>query len=160
MSDAKLYAAAGVMGAVAGMRSMTAPAVLSQFARAGLPVPGGRLAVLASGRSSNILPLFALGEIIADKLPFLPKRTKAPSLVWRAVSGAVSGALICSAKKRPALPGILIGAAAAVGASYAFYELRKKATQDLHIPDPIVALAEDTLAAGAGAYALNSLRED
>lgn len=158
MTGAGVYTGAGVMGAVAGLRSMTAPATVSQLARRGLPIGSRSIGFLNSVVSMRTTVALALGELIADKLPFLPSRTKPPSLIIRAVSGALSGAAVCSARKKPVMPGILIGAAAAVGASYAAYELRKRAVKALHVPDPVIAVAEDALAVGTGLLVLSRLR--
>ena len=92
----------------------------------------------------------AIGEFIADKLPFMPKRTQTGSLIARMASGAICGAVFCSALKRSPVVGAVAGASAALGATYAFYELRHAASQQLGIPDPAVALVEDALAAWVG----------
>jgi uncharacterized membrane protein len=148
------------MGAVAGMRSLSSPAIVSQFARSGLlPVRNSRIAFLDRPATSKAVAIAAAAELIADKLPFTPKRTKTPSLIFRAVSGGFSGAAICSAKKRSVIAGILIGAAGAVGAAYGLYELRRWAGKRLDVPDPVIALAEDALVAGCGVLAFSVLRK-
>lgn len=159
MKEAEVYTGAAVMGAVAGLRSMTAPATVSQLARRGLPIGSRSLGFLNSVVSMRATIALAVGELIADKLPFLPSRTKPPSLIVRAVSGALCGAAVCSAKKKSVFAGILIGAAAAIGASYGAYELRKHAGKALHVPDPVIAVAEDALAVGTGLIVLSRLRE-
>ncbi|MGA8029870.1 MAG: DUF4126 family protein [Bryobacteraceae bacterium] len=158
MTDAQIYAGAAVMGAVAGMRSMTAPAFVSRLVRSGMPVAGGPLGFLNAPIAGRTTMLLAAGELIADKLPFLPRRTQAASLIARAVSGAVSGAAVCSAKKRSVLRGALIGMGAAIGATYAAYELRRRAGARFGIPDPAIAVIEDAIAAGCGAFILSRLK--
>lgn len=145
------------MGAVAGLRSMTAPATVSRLATRGWPVGSRSIEFLNSVVSMRTFVLLAAGELIADKLPFLPSRTKPPSLIVRGISGALSGAAVCSAKKKSVLAGILIGAGAAIGASFAAYELRKRAAKALHVPDPVIAVAEDALAVGSGLLVLSRL---
>jgi uncharacterized membrane protein len=142
-SDAKIIAAAAIAGGIAGLRSMTAPAVVTQFA------PASTLAA--------VTPILALGEAIADKLPFMPDRTKPVSLAFRAFSGGLSGAKITASKNRPAFWGAVIGAAAAIGASYGAFHLRRRIGRGLHIPDAVVALAEDAIAISAGVSILRSL---
>lgn len=158
MSESEVYVGAAVMGAVAGLRSMTAPAAVSQLARRGLPVGARSIEFLNSVVSMRTTLALAAGELIADKLPFVGSRIKPPSLIVRAVSGALSGAAVTSAKKKSILPGILIGAAAAIGASFAAYELRKRAAKALHVPDSVVAVAEDAVAVGAGLLVLSRLQ--
>lgn len=159
MTSAKVYSGAAIAGAVAGMRSMSAPAVVSKLNEAGMigshnPV----LKVLNSPITSAVTTTLAVGEMIADKLPFMPNRTMTGSVVVRAVSGGLSGAAICISKRKPVWVGILLGAGAAVGATYAAFALRKKITKKLHIPDVLVALAEDAFVAGAGYSALRALQ--
>ena len=148
MSDAKVYAAAAIAGGVAGLRSMTAPAIVSQFTTSGL---------LHNRTFAAISPVLAIGEAIADKLPFMPNRTLPGSVVFRAISGGFSGAAITSGHRRPVVWGIVIGAAAAIGATYAAFYLRRSAAKNLHVPDALVAFAEDALAVGAGVSALRAI---
>ncbi len=117
------------------------------------------LGFLENAATAKSLAIAAVGELVADKLPFLPKRTKAPSLIWRAISGALSGAAITSSRKRSALAGAVIGAAAAVGATYGAYELRRWAHDRFEIPDPMLAIVEDVLVAGCGVLVLSSFRK-
>lgn len=151
MSDAQVYAGAALMGIVAGMRSMTAPAVVSRLASAaGMPVGRSGLDFLHNPVFPRVISILAAGELIADKLPFMPSRTAPFSLASRAISGAASGAALCSAKKRPAWLGALFGAGGAVAGTYAAYELRHRLVKKLRLPDPFVAVAEDVLAIGSG----------
>lgn len=158
MTPARVYSGAAIAGAVAGMRSMAAPAVVSKLQHEGIvgadnPV----LRVLSSPVTGIIATSLAVGEAIADKLPFMPDRTILPSIALRAVSGGLSGAAICVSKRKPVVWGVLLGAAAAVGATYAAHALRKQITRKLHVPDALVALAEDALVASAGYSALRAL---
>ncbi len=101
----------------------------------------------------------ALGELVADKLPFIPNRTDGPSLTVRFISGALAGASVAKARKSSWLAGALVGGATAVGAAYAAFELRKKIGTIGHVPDGVVALAEDGLVAGLGMVLVNALKE-
>ncbi len=158
MTDAQVYTGAAVMGAAAGMRSMAAPAIMSHFAQSGW-VPGGHspLNFLERPGTAKTMAVLAIGEMIADKLPFMPKRTQAPAVMARAVTGGLSGAAVCSSKKRSVLAGALIGAAAAVGATYAAYNVRKWADKQFQLPDPLVAIIEDAVVAGCGILVISAL---
>jgi uncharacterized membrane protein len=157
MTDAQVYAGAAVMGAVAGLRSLSAPAVVSQLSNSRLIPDESPLAWLHHPGVSKALTVLATGELIADKLPFIPARTKAGPLAARALTGGLSGAAIFSARKRPWWIGALIGASAAVGATYGAYKLRKRITEEYNVPDTVVAIFEDALVAGCGYLALSSL---
>jgi uncharacterized membrane protein len=139
---AQVYAGAAALGAIAGMRSMAAPATLGHLK--------GRAATFEKPAVARTLLALSVGEFIADKLPFLPKRTKTGSLVLRMASGAICGAIFCSALKRSGIGGAVAGGSAALGATYVFYKLRHAASEQLGVPDPAVALAEDAVAAFVG----------
>jgi uncharacterized membrane protein len=158
MTDAQVYTGAAVMGVAAGMRSMASPAIVSQLAKSGLTPPGQASGFFHRPATAKTMAFLAVGEMIADKLPFMPKRTDAPALVTRAISGAVSGAAICSSKKRSVIAGALLGAIGAVGATYGAYKLRKWAGERFDLPDAVIAIAEDALVAGCGMLVLSSMR--
>lgn len=151
MKDWEVYSAAALMGALAGMRSMAGPAFLGQLARKGaLSEVNGPLALVTKSGFGATSGVLALGEMVADKLPFTPNRTAVGPLLGRALTGGLSGAVICSAKRRSMLFGALLGAAAAVGAAYGAYHLRKSGGERLHVPDGVMALGEDAIVAGLG----------
>ena len=143
------YAQAIGLGAVAGMRSMSAPALVSYAATSGQD-EGLSQSPLASQTASKVLGLLAVGEMIADKLPGIPDRTSTPSLAARAASGAFSGAAIFNSRKKNMGIGAAVGALAAVASAFAFYHLRRTAGRELNVPDAVVAVTEDALVVGAG----------
>lgn len=159
-TDAQVYAGATALGVVAGMRAMSAPALISQVARRGeLAVSGSKLAFLSSKGALSTTALLALGELVADKLPSTPSRTDVGPLTARAVSGALCGAILCSAKKRSPWLGALYGAAGAIGAAFAAYHLRRSAKNALHLPDGVVAVAEDAIVAASGFLIASQMKE-
>ncbi len=160
-SEQPTYAGVAMAGAVAGMRSMSAPALISSLSHRGnLPGSANSLVSLGNPTVAKVTLALALGEFVADKLPFTPRRTVPGAVAVRALSGGLAGAAICSAKKRSVFWGAVIGAAAAVGATYAAYELRRRAVKNLHVPDFIAALAEDALVAGVACLAAKSFRSE
>jgi uncharacterized membrane protein len=136
------------MGAVAGLRSMAAPAALSRAASNGRidGLEDTPFAALGSSRASKLLTSLEAGELVADKLPMTPSRTSAPALVGRAFSGAVVGAALFASEGRRTVTGAILGGAAAVAAAYAGERLRALAGEKTRLPDPVVACAEDTVA--------------
>jgi uncharacterized membrane protein len=135
------------LGAVAGFRSMAAPAALSRAAANGrLDGLGATpFAVLGSSRVSRLLTLFEFGELIVDKLPIAPSRTSPPPLLGRAASGAFAGAALFASEGRRAATGGALGAVAAVASAYAGERLRVRIGQLTGAPDPAVALLEDAV---------------
>ena len=159
MTDAQVYAGSAVLGAVSGMRSMAAPAIVSRLASSGLlPLEESQIGFLTNPKASKATAILAAGEALADKLPFIPNRTQAVPLIGRAISGAMSGAAFSTGKKRSALFGALCGMAAAIGATYGAFKLRQLAGKRLHIPDTITAVAEDALVATTGYLLLKALQ--
>jgi uncharacterized membrane protein len=128
------YARALSIGAVAGMRSMTAPAST-------LFVHDRRLARVAR--------YAALGELIADKLPFIPARTALPSLAFRVVIGGVCGDAVARGQHASRAGGIALGALGAVAGTYLGYALRSYVTRRRLVPGVVVALVEDAIAVTA-----------
>jgi len=153
MTDAGVYAGAAAMGAVAGLRSSPAPAVVKQLAEA--PLRQDEFGLLSRPITAYAATALAAAEIAAEKMPFMPKRKEAESLAARAISGASAGAAICAAKKRAPLLGALLGALGALGISLAEYALRRRS---LHIPETLILIIEDAIAAGAGILILSKLQ--
>ena len=64
------------IGIVAGLRSLLAPAVVAWAAHFGwLNLHGSPLAFMGSTIAVAVFSLFAIGELVGDKLPKTPKRT-------------------------------------------------------------------------------------
>lgn len=160
MNDAQIYAEAAVMGAVAGMRSMSAPTVVSQLSDAGLiPEENSPMAWLHHPAVGKALQVLATGEMVADKVASLPARTGPAPLAARAVTGAISGAAVSTAARRPWWIGALIGAAAAVGASFGAHKLRQWLTEEKDVPNTVAGLIEDAVVAGASYLIVSSLKQ-
>ncbi len=161
MTGSQVYGEAAALGVVAGMRSMSAPALITRMARKGqLAAEGSKLEFLNSTGALSGAVLLAVGEIIVDKLPKTPARTKPGPLAARAVSGALCGAVLCSARKKSPWLGALYGAVGAVGAAYAAYHLRRAMEETLHVPAAVVAVAEDAIVAGSGLLIASRLTEE
>jgi Predicted membrane protein len=141
------------IGIVAGLRSLTAPAVVSWAATAGwLNLHGSPLAFMGSKIAAVILSLLAIGELIADKLPTTPKRTALAGLLARIVMGGLSGACLCASVHQSLVAGALPGAAGAVAGAFGAYQIRKNLVSNLNIKDTFVAVAEDLVAIGFACF--------
>jgi len=149
------YACETAIGAVCGLRTFTGPAIIAGAAnRNTLKLKRTPLAWLASDRAVGTAMLLAAGELIADKLPFMPNRTDVPGLAARFISGAICGMAIAGRRKRSdrILSGI-VGGTAAIAAAYAGYRYRKH----VKLPSLAAALLEDAVAVGAGTAIVASL---
>lgn len=129
------------LAAIAGLRSMAAPALLARAVRRGdLDAPN--LPSLGKKEVSGLLSILAAGEMAADKTPFIPARTSAPALLGRLLSGALVGATLFASEGRHGSSGAVLGALSALGAAYAGEGLRAAGTRK-GIPDPILGTLED-----------------
>jgi uncharacterized membrane protein len=145
------------LGAISGMRSMAAPAILSRAVERGDldGLENTPFAAFGSPRVSTVLRMFEIGEMLVDKLPVMvPSRTSPPPLFGRAVAGAIAGAALFAAGGRRIATGGVLGGASAVAAAYATERLRRQVAERLGVPDPIVALLEDGLVLFGGARLL------
>src|SRR5260370_41485674 len=92
------YLLALLIGGVAGLRTLTAPTLVSWASHLGrLHLDATWLAFLGYAWTPWILTLFAAGELIVDQLPSTPSRTAPVGFGARIISGAVSGAAIGTA---------------------------------------------------------------
>ena len=149
MTSTTIACLAFLIGVVAGLRSMTAPAFVSWGARLGwLPLGGTALSFLGSGVAAWLLTALALGELIADKLPKTPNRTRPGPFAARIVSGALSGAALTGVAGVSLIEGVALGALGAVTGTLAGYTGRRRLVAALGVPDHLVAVAEDVVAVG------------
>jgi uncharacterized membrane protein len=135
------------IGIVAGLRSLTAPAVVAWAAHLGwLNLHGSPLAFMGSTTAVAIFSLLAVGELVADKLPRTPKRTAVASLLARILTGGLCGACLCAASGTSLLAGALLGGIGGVIGAFTGYETRSRLVSNLHIKDFLVAACEDLVA--------------
>ena len=84
-----------LIGIIAGLRALTAPAAISWAARLGwLPLTGTPLAFLGFAATPYIFTVLAIFELVNDQLPKTPSRTVPPQFIARIVLGGLSGAAI------------------------------------------------------------------
>ncbi len=95
-----------------------------------------------------ILTILALGELIADKLPFMPSRLSPPGLIGRIVMGALCGIVAGQAWGASWQTSAAAGILGALIGAVAGYEVRKGWVHALHWHDLPVALIEDAVAIG------------
>src|ERR1700689_2572216 len=119
-----IYVFAFLIGVIAGLRSLTAPAVVSWAARLGwLHVENTWLAFLGFAATPYILSVLAVGELIADKLPNTPSRKAPPGFIARIVTGGLSGAAL-GANGGSWMAGLAAGAIGAIVGTLGGYQFR------------------------------------
>jgi uncharacterized membrane protein len=112
-----LLTAAG-LGAITGVRSMAAPALLAHELSTGGGLAGAGTRIgrfLGSSSASRLLAVLAGGEMLADKTFFVPDRTSPGPLIGRAVIGSLTAAAYAANRRHPVLIPAAVGAASAIG---------------------------------------------
>ncbi len=146
-----------IFGLVAGMRSMLAPCAVSWAVWLGiLDVSQTPLAFMGYKYTRIIFTVLAIGELIADKLPFTPSRKSAGPFAARIVSGALCGATIGAARNGLILMAVL-GAMGAVAGTLGGAAMRSKLAAAFGRDMP-AALLEDILAVGLSVLFVQALR--
>ncbi len=134
-----------VIGIVAGLRAMLAPAAVAWVASKGmLPLQGTWLAFLGYRFTPWIFTLLAATELVTDQLPSTPSRKVPPQFAARLLTGGVSGAAVGYGIGAP-LPGIVLGIVGAVFGIYGGAALRARLAATFGSDRP-AALIEDAVA--------------
>jgi uncharacterized membrane protein len=145
-----IYALALLIGVVAGLRAMTAPAAVSWGAALGwIHVQGTWLAFMGYRFTPYIFTVLALVELVTDQLPKTPSRKVPQQFGARILSGALCGAAI-GASGGSWVIGLVLGAVGAVVGTLGGAELRARLARA--VGDVPAALIEDAIAIGAGIW--------
>jgi uncharacterized membrane protein len=158
MSEAMTYhLLALLIGVIAGLRTMTAPAAVSWAASFGwLDVGGTWLAFLANPWVRWIFTAFALVELVVDQLPSTPSRTVPPQFAARIVTGGLAGAAV-GATGGVVLGGLLAGVVGAVGGTVGGRAFRGWLAKAFGSDHP-AAVLEDAVALGGALLILMAAR--
>jgi uncharacterized membrane protein len=152
-----IYILAFLIGVVAGLRAMTAPAAISWAARLGwLPLENTWLAFLGYSFTPYIFSILAIGELITDQLPKTPSRKVPVQFGTRIVIGAVCGAAI-GASADALIGGLILGIFGAIAGTLGGFEARSRLVKAIGGNDLPIALLEDLVAIG-GAFLIVRLQ--
>lgn len=151
MSPSIVLALVFAIGMIAGLRALTAPAVVCWAAHLGwINLQNSHLAWMGSTAAVAIFSILALAEIVNDKLPATGSRLAPPSLVIRSITGALAGTALAMAAGQSVLLGIVLGVLGALAGSFVGYYIRHGIVTGLKVPDFPIALLEDAIAIGCG----------
>jgi uncharacterized membrane protein len=149
-----VYVLAFLIGVIAGLRSLTAPAVVSWAARLGwLHLENTSLSFFGFAATPYVFSALAIAELISDKLPHTPSRKAPMGFGARIVTGALCGSAL-GAPGDALIGGLLAGVLGAVAGTLGGYELRARLARAVGKDLP-VALLEDAIAIG-GAFLIVS----
>ena len=142
-----IYLLALLIGIIAGLRAMAAPAAVAWAAYLGwLNLGGSWLAFLGNAWVRWILTALALVELVTDQLPSTPSRTVPVQFGARIVMGSLSGAAI-GAASGSWVGGLLAGAVGAIVGTLGGRAFRAKLAAAFGSDRP-AAFTEDAVAIG------------
>ncbi|WP_297510037.1 DUF4126 family protein [uncultured Caulobacter sp.] len=140
-----LYILALLIGVIAGLRAMTAPAAMAWAASLGrLSLAGFPLAWLGGPIPVGLFTVLALLELFADQHPKTPSRKVPQQFAARVLSGAFSGAALMMPSGHW-LRGAAIGAVGAVIGTLGGAEARARLAKAFGKDQP-AAFVEDAVA--------------
>jgi uncharacterized membrane protein len=146
-----------LLGAVAGMRSQLPIALLGLESARGRFDPGSSWPARRLARPGGVAAavLASVGELVADKLPATPDRTRPGPFTGRVASGALAGAAVYQDADRPVASGAVVGAVAAAASTLALARARAALGRRTRLPDPAWGVVEDALALTLGLLAVH-----
>jgi uncharacterized membrane protein len=140
-----IYLLALLIGVVAGLRAMTAPAVVSWGATLGwLSLGESWAGFMAAAITPWIFTVLAIVELVTDQLPSTPSRKVPMQFGARIVSGAFCGAVLGTAGGS-LIGGLVAGAIGAVIGTLGGAEARARMAAAFG-KDPPAAFIEDAVA--------------
>ena len=152
-----IYLAMFLIGVIAGLRAMSAPAAVSWAARLGwINLENSWLAFLGFSFTPYIFSVLALVELITDQLPSTPSRKSPMQFGTRIISGALCGAAIGTSNGTLAV-GLVLGILGAIAGTLGGYEARVRLVKAIGGNDLPIALAEDVIALGGAFLIVYSL---
>ena len=144
------------IGLVAGLRSLTAPAVVCWAAHLGwINLSGSLLAFMGSTWAVWLFTILALVEYVTDQLPSTPARTVPVQLGARLALGMLSGACLAVAGQVSLWVGVVAAAVGVLVGTFGGYEVRAGLVRSLQVKDIAVAIPEDLVAIGLGLFVVS-----
>jgi uncharacterized membrane protein len=150
MTQVIVIVLAVLIGVIAGLRALTAPAVVAWGAFLGwIDVDGKWSEWVAHPITVTVLTIFLLVELVTDQLPKTPSRKTPPQFITRLLTGAFAGAVIGSASHHTFI-GTGAGIIGAVLGTLGGAEARSRLVAANGGKDRPVAVGEDIAAVGGG----------
>lgn len=146
-----------LIGVIAGLRAMTAPAAVSLAARAGwLDLTATPFAFMGYAYTPWIFTVLALGELVTDQLPTTPSRTVPIQFGTRILMGGLTGGAI-GASGGALVIGVVAGIVGAVIGTLGGRAVRGRLAAAFGSDRP-AAVIEDLVAIGGAFLIMTVLR--
>jgi uncharacterized membrane protein len=153
MNPSEVLLLAFLIGVIAGLRSLTAPAVVAYAAHKGwLNLTGTHLSWMSATWALILFVLLAIVELITDQLPSTPPRTKGPGLIARILLGGLAAVCVAVAGASSLVLGAILGIVGALAGAFGGYRARTGLVRVLKVPDFVIACAEDLVAIAGGLF--------
>jgi len=144
-----------LIGFFGGLRSLIPPAAVAWAVHLGWLKIARPLALVGSVLGVAIFTLLALVELVADKLPQTPSRTRLPGLTARILLGGLTGGCVAAGGGAGAFVGAALGVTGGVAGAFGGYCARTGLVSALKVPDIYVALIEDLVAIGGSLWVVS-----
>lgn len=132
------------LGFLTGMRSLTPLAAWTRQVQRDSGLSDGSLVDVFQLPSVKLLTTVgAVGELIGDKMPFIPDRRDLLPLLGRIGFGSLLGASVSQATDQSAIVGGLLGGVGAFAGTHAGYHVRRLIGSK--VPQPFDGILEDVL---------------
>ncbi|HXN19021.1 MAG TPA: hypothetical protein VN875_11855 [Candidatus Binatus sp.] len=152
MSSTEVLALAFLVGVIAGLRSLTAPAVVAWAGYGRGILAHTSFHFMGTLTAAILFTVLAVVELITDQLPSTPSRLKPPGLIARIITGGLSGACLAAAGGQSIAFGAVLGSVGGVAGAFLGYGVRTHLVTGRKIPDLPVALLEDVVAIGGAIF--------
>jgi uncharacterized membrane protein len=144
-----------LLGVVTGFRTMTPFALLCWFAyRGNLPVDDTWASWTGHRVTAIIFTVLAIGELIADKMPWIPNRTSAGPLAARLGMGGLLGAVVATGLDGDIAEGIFLGLAGTLLGTFGGFLVRRELVERQGFEDWQIAVTEDAITLACSVLAL------
>src|ERR1700728_72897 len=141
-----------LIGVIAGLRSLTAPAAVAWAAYERGILAHTSFRFMGTLAAAIIFTVLAVVELVTDQLPSTPSRLAPPGLIARIITGGLSGSCLAAAGAQSIALGAVLGAVGGVVGAFAGYHARKGLVQALKVRDLPIALLEDAIAIGGAIF--------
>lgn len=153
MNSSQVLLLTFLIGVVAGLRSLTAPAVVAWAAHLNwINLHSSPLSFMGSIAAVALFTLLAAVELVTDQLPSTPSRTKPAGLIPRILFGGLTGACLAVAGAQTIALGAILGVAGGIAGAFAGYQVRTGLVKALKVRDFVVACLEDVVAIAGGLF--------
>jgi uncharacterized membrane protein len=145
---AEVLLLAFLIGVIAGLRSLTAPAAVAWAGYGRGILTHTSFHFMGTFAAAIIFTVLAVVELVTDQLPSTPSRLKPPGLIARIITGGLSGLCLAAADSQSIALGAVLGAVGGVVGAFVGYHARRGLVKGLKVKDFPIALLEDAVAIG------------